>query len=382
MAGIYIHIPFCRQACTYCDFYFVTRQQMRDGFVERLCQEIDSIRETPFSEERIETVYLGGGTPSLLTAEEVSRIFTHLQKAFRFDISDAAEVTMELNPDDVNAGYLSDLRSLGVTRASMGVQSFNTDRLRFMNRAHDAAQAARALELLHRTGFASFSVDLIYGNPGQTEIDLEEDLNRILEFDPPHISAYSLTVEPRTALGKKVALGRIIPAEDDQVARQFEQIGRRLADEGIYRYEVSNYSKPGFEAVHNTRYWVHENYLGLGPSAHSFWWDEKGASRWIREPDLRRYLSRPLEETITGKESLTRSELAEERLMLGLRTREGVGADELQTRYGYLLKARQREWLRRMQEEGWVRLDGSGIVLTDEGLNIADHLIVELLRRG
>ncbi len=371
MAGIYLHIPFCKQACSYCDFYFVTRTSEREHFVQQLLEEIREYRETKFSGELIKTIYFGGGTPSLLEPEQVGKIMGTLDEVFDLD---PGEITFEMNPDDVSADFLKALKDRGVNRASMGVQSFQPDLLKFMNRAHSSEEAMRCLELLKQSRFDSFTVDLIYGNPGQSLEQLGEDLDKLLMFDPPHVSAYSLTIEPNTRLGKQVELGRIAPPEDDKVADHFELVNDRLAKDGIARYEVSNYSRPGCEAVHNSNYWKHENYLGLGPGAHSFWWD-KQAIRWENEPDLRKYLRN---ENERGEEHLTKKQLAEERLMMGLRTREGVGIGELAGRYNYSLSNRQQKYLGERQEEGKLQFDDR-IVLTDEGIKIADAIILDLV---
>lgn len=377
MSGIYIHIPFCRQACSYCDFYFVTRKGLREEFVERLCSEIEFYRESPLREQPVETVYFGGGTPSLLRVDEVANIMEKLREVFQLRLQ---EVTMEMNPDDVDRNYLDGLYSAGVNRASMGVQSFHPELLRFMHRAHDREQAVRALEALRESTIPSYTADLIYGNPGQSLKDLGHDIDRLLQFEPPHISAYSLTIEPGTRLGRQAELGRLQPVDDETVADHFALLGERFSAAGIGRYEISNYSRPGFEALHNTRYWSHWNYLGLGPSSHSFQWNGQGAERWRIEPDLGRYLSQPFQDLVIEKESLTPEVLAEERIMLSLRTRWGIRREELQDRYHYSFSEKQQAWLAAKEQEGLLRQEGA-ITLTERGMLLADHLLVELLTR-
>ena len=374
MSGIYLHIPFCKQACSYCDFYFVTRTSEQERFVDKLTEEIRSYADTPYAGEPVQTVYFGGGTPSLLEPAQVERILEALRSTFNLQLQ---ELTLEMNPDDVRADYLRALRSLGVDRASMGVQTFNPDLLKFMNRAHTREEALQCLEVLSRSGFSTFTVDLIYGNPGQSRDDLEADLDQLLAFDPPHVSAYSLTVEPNTRLGKQVSLGRIVPPEDDAVADHFDLVAERLREHGIRRYEVSNFSKPGHEAVHNSNYWRHCNYLGLGPGAHSFWWNGV-AKRWKNKPDLRAYLRENREAVIDEVEELSLHELAEERIMLALRTREGLSVDELKQKYHYSVNERQREYLERSRHEGTLSFDDR-IVLTGEGIRIADAVILDLI---
>lgn len=371
MSGIYLHIPFCKQACSYCDFYFVTRTSEREHFVARLVKNIYSYRDSKFAEETIETIYFGGGTPSLLKPSQIEQVMSALYDVFDVE---AREITLEMNPDDVSAQFLADLKSLGINRASMGVQSFDPELLEFMHRAHSSDEAYQCMELLSQSNFEIFTVDLIYGNPNQSVSSLQKDVETLLTFDPPHISAYSLTIEPKTRLGKQVELGRIAPPEDDKVAEHFDCINQLFSSRGIQRYEVSNYSVPGKEAVHNSSYWEHKNYLGLGPGAHSFWWADT-AERWENEQDLRKYLK---DEDHPQKEQLTLKQLAEERLMMGLRTRKGVAFEELVQRYDYAISDRQMRYLNKRQEEGKL-LVNEKIVLTDKGIKIADAIILDLV---
>jgi oxygen-independent coproporphyrinogen-3 oxidase len=372
MSGIYLHIPFCKQACSYCDFYFVTRQNQREQFVQALLKEIEAYAGTSFSDESVQTIYFGGGTPSLLSAHQVDAILSALRKTF---VVEADEITFEMNPDDINPDYLRDLQQIGVTRASMGVQSFNPKLLEFMHRAHSHGEALKSLEFVSKSGFRSFSVDLIYGNPEQSLRELSEDLNTLLEFNPPHISAYSLTVEKNTPLGKQVELGRIKPPAEELVANQFELIGERLKKNGIYRYEISNYSKPDFEAHHNSNYWRHKNYLGFGPAAHSFWWNSK-PRRWQNKADLRGYFASPVRQQT---EVLSLQQLAEERIMLGLRTRSGISPEILRDHYDYYLNDDQKEYLRRQKQQKMLQHYGNFIRLSESGLLLADTITLDLV---
>ena len=378
MAGLYIHIPFCKQACSYCDFYFSTRQQLIQPFVDALENEIRYFENSPVCEETFQTIYIGGGTPSLLNKQQLTQLFGALKNTFILDLK---ECTIELNPDDVTPDYLEMLLRLGVNRASMGVQSFSPEILKFMHRAHKPGEAIRALEALKKTGFPTFTADLIYGNPGQNHSMLREDLEQLLNFDPPHVSAYSLTVEPKTRLGKQVALGRINPPDDEVVAGHFKIVQSYLEKAGLEQYEVSNFSRPNAEALHNSNYWNHQNYLGLGPSAHSFWKNQNGAVRWRNRPDLKAYIQKRPETIIEEKEQLSPADLAEERLMLGLRTKWGVSEEELQNRYNYQFNSRQKDWLHYQTEQKMVNNKNGQLKLTREGLQIADLLIVGLLSK-
>lgn len=377
MSGLYIHIPFCKQACSYCDFYFLTRQELRNPFVDALLNEIKGFADSPFAGQVIETIYIGGGTPSLLSGSQLKAIFRELESVFTLDTK---EVTMEMNPDDVTPAYLRELLQLGINRASMGVQSFDENLLTFMHRAHNPTEALQALEALAKTGFPSFTADLIYGSPGQTPDMLLNDIEALLQFNPPHISAYSLTIEPGTRLGKQAELGRLSMPEDEAVAEQFDLLAGSLADAGIEQYEVSNFAIPGKEAVHNSNYWRHKNYLGVGPSAHSFTWQNERATRWQNAPDLKGYLAG--DDIRTQKEELSPIQLADERLMLGLRTKWGVEEKELSDRYNYTLSSQQLEWLRDQRAIGNFVDQKKVLKLTGEGLKIADYLVVELLSKG
>lgn len=378
MAGIYIHIPFCKQACSYCDFYFVTRDQLKEPFLESLIKEIKYLGKTEYSEEPIETIYIGGGTPSMLTLTQIEKIFRELESSFELKTK---EVTIELNPDDVTPHYLRGLKELGVNRASMGIQSFHPELLSFMNRAHTSKEAEYALDSLHKAGFTSFTVDLIYGNPGQTEEMLKKDIYKLLKHQPPHISAYSLTIEPNTRLGKQVDLGRIKPPEDDLVALQFDIVIQELEKAEIHQYEVSNFSVPGKEALHNSNYWKHENYLGLGPAAHSFWKGEGGGKRWQNKRDISLYVEEEPKSYQTEIELLGGSALAEERLFLGLRTKWGVDLRQLLKEYEYEFNTNQKEWLEGQKEKGVIIQDGNSIKLSRAGLKIADLLLIDLLSK-
>ncbi|MGN8225619.1 radical SAM family heme chaperone HemW [Gracilimonas sp. BCB1] len=376
MSGLYIHIPFCKQACSYCDFYFVTRQQHKQDFVDELIREIYSKKETEFTEEAVQSIYFGGGTPSLLTAEQVNAILDAIRDVFDTDLK---EITLEMNPDDVSREYLAGLKSAGINRASMGVQSFNPELLKFMNRAHTSQEALKCLEILEASAFRVFTVDVIYGNPGQSLDVLEQDLDTILQFNPPHISAYSLTIEPQTRLGKQVELGRLTPPKDDTVSDHFDLVVDKLAAAGIQQYEVSNYAKPGSEAVHNSNYWSHENYLGLGPGAHSFWWndDRKSATRWTNRSNLNAYLNGDWKEK-SDPEQLNLPDLAEERLMLGLRTKKGLSKEELKKNYWFEFNERQLNYLQKLEENGKAKT-GARIHLTREGLKITDSILLDLV---
>jgi oxygen-independent coproporphyrinogen-3 oxidase len=380
MAGLYIHVPFCKQACSYCDFYFVTRTKLIPDFVDRLVAEIRSHADFKWSDETFTTLYLGGGTPSLLKASDLQRIVAALEETFTLRLE---EFTVEMNPDDVTADYLEQLADAGVNRLSMGIQSFDPQLLQFMHRAHTSEEAERSLKLLSESPIPTFTVDLIYGNPGQTVEQLQNDLDRLLAYDPPHVSAYSLTIEPRTRLGKMREKGKLQPPPDDKVATHAERVREALAGAGIQQYEISNYAKPGSEAVHNTHYWRHIPYLGLGPSAHSFWPEIQDdvylqAQRWSTVRHIKPYLDSEGEAPVEETENLSQEELAEERIMLALRTKWGISEQELQQHYRFSWSDPQRQWIKQQLAHGMIASQDP-LVLSERGRLLADSLTVDLL---
>jgi oxygen-independent coproporphyrinogen III oxidase len=377
MAGIYIHVPFCRQACSYCDFYFVTRLALIPDYVDALIRDIRSWTGSRWTRTPIKTLYFGGGTPSTLDPRQLERILAALHETF--DIGSLDEFTFELNPDDARPDYLEAIRNLGVDRLSMGVQSFNPDLLTFMHRSHSRDEALRSLDNIRNAGFRRFSADLIYGNPGQTDAMLEDDIRQLLAFEPPHISAYALTIEESTRLGKLEALGRLQPADDDHVAQQALLLESRLKDAGRVRYEVSNYATKGNEAVHNTNYWRHISYLGIGPGAHSFWHADKEAWRWNNERDLKAWMADPAAAR-TEPEHLDGLQRAEEYVLLRLRNAEGLDTVHLMDEYDYAMTPEQHAYWDQLRFSG-LALPGDPWRLSSEGFNVADRITVDLLTR-
>jgi oxygen-independent coproporphyrinogen-3 oxidase len=397
--GIYIHVPFCKQACSYCDFYFVTREDLKSAYVDALCRQI-KLELSDFARTRtLTSIYLGGGTPSRLNSVQLERILETIDR--HVDVSHVREITLEANPDDVNKVMLQDLKSMGVNRLSMGVQSFDPELLTFMNRAHTSSEALHCLELIREIDFPSFTVDLIYGNPGQTDEALERDLRTLLQFTPPHVSAYALTIESGTRLGKAVERGRLSPVDDEIVSRHMTIVQQRLESEGMLRYEVSNYAHPGHEAVHNGNYWQHVPYIGFGPGAHSLdlRLNDHGAvvsaQRWEMERDLKRYCAHTTAFTESSAEiridawrhhieTLTPLQLAEERLIMGLRTSGGISLTDLRLKYGYELSQRQLDWITSQNAIQLIESSESTqsiLSLTKESFALADYLILELISR-
>ena len=322
MAGIYIHIPFCKQACHYCNFHFSTSLRMRDAFVSAICSEINSYKPAEPSED-IETVYFGGGTPSLLTAEELSKIFDAIHEVYT--VRNSAEITLEANPDDISVGKLKTFQRLGVNRLSIGIQSFFDADLEFMNRAHDASEATSCIEMALAAGIDDINIDLIYGTPTLTDEMWKANLLKVSELGLPHLSAYQLTVEPRTALASFIEKGKIPPLPESKAVRQFDMLMDWAEDKGYDHYEISNLSLPGRHSRHNSSYWKGEPYIGFGPSSHSF---NAGVRSWnIANNALYIKAINGGESPVLGREQLTDKDKYNEYVMTGLRLSHGVDLD-------------------------------------------------------
>ena len=331
MSGIYIHIPFCRQACHYCDFHFSTSMKHKDEMLEAMLTEM-LLRKEEVGEEVIETIYFGGGTPSRLTPEELKRLVDGVYD--NFQVAENIELTIEVNPDDLvetdTEHLLKAYRDIGVNRLSMGIQSFREEDLKLMNRAHNAGEALKSLELA-RKYFDNISVDLIYGIPGLSHKAWEENINTALSFDIPHISSYALTVEPKTALEHFIHKGVIEAPSDEQAAEQFQILVNTLGGEGFIHYELSNFGKEGFFSLNNSAYWLGKHYLGIGPSAHSY--DGKQRS-WNIANNPKYMKSLQQDQLPLERETLTTKDRYNEYLMTGLRTIWGVSVDRIRKEFG------------------------------------------------
>jgi len=285
LAGIYVHIPFCRQKCHYCNFHFAVSKRGKSSLIDAILSEIDLSKDY-LNDEKIQSLYFGGGTPSILEMAELDRIFEKIHAVY--DIVPDAEITLEANPDDIRRDYLQHLKSLGINRLSLGVQSFDDAILKKINRSHTASEAKRSIAYILEAGFDDLSIDLIFGMPGSDVASWQKELDQALEFPIPHFSLYNLTVEKRTALHYMVKTAQLILPSEDTMAQQFNFASRYLTNKGFEHYEISNYALPGRYAKHNTSYWKGEAYLGIGPSAHSFngigrQWNIANNSRYIKE---------------------------------------------------------------------------------------------------
>ena len=368
MAGIYIHIPFCNKACHYCDFHFSTDQRYRKVLIESICAEID-LRAPYLNEAVVETIYFGGGTPSLLTEAELQKIFVALQQTF--PIKKGAEITLEANPEDISREKISFLREMGVNRLSIGIQSFQDETLQKLNRSHSGKQAAVSLEIAQEGGLSNLNADLIFAIPGRSMEQLKEDVSTLLRFQPKHISAYGLTIEEKTVFGKWSSMGKFKAVSDEDNANEFEYLMSTLPEAGLEQYEISNYAMKGFESKHNSSYWRQVPYLGLGPGAHSF----DGKSRQINISNNAGYMSALQDgKSFWTTEVLTQKDHLNEYLLTSLRTREGCSLDYLERTFNHNLWNLHQDYLQNLMDSGKIMIKNHVLFLTPSGKLIADEI--------
>ncbi|GAB3016584.1 radical SAM family heme chaperone HemW [Spirosoma pulveris] len=368
---LYLHIPFCKQACHYCDFHFSTSLGLKSALVDALCTEI-ALQKSYLPNQPLETIYFGGGTPSLLTERELTEIFSAIQAHFL--VLPTAEITLEANPDDLTLEKLQMLRQY-VNRLSIGIQTFDESTLRWMNRAHTATEAEVCVELARQAGFDNMSVDLIYGIPGRNKQAWQLDLQKMLALNVPHLSAYALTIEPDTAFGRWQKKGKLLPADEDIAAEQFDELTNALTTAGYAHYEISNFARDGQYALHNTAYWQRRPYLGIGPSAHSY----NGPSRQYNVANNARYIAAIGQGQLPAtREELTVADQVNEYLLTGLRTQWGCSITELDTLLAGDFSAIQARDLDAMYKTGWLVRQNDKLLLTPAGKLFADRVAASL----
>ena len=368
MAGLYLHIPFCKQACHYCDFHFSTNQSQRLDLCKAMAKEMqlqkDYLAAVPLS-----SIYFGGGTPSILVDNELDILFNAIQK--NFNVFPGAEISLEANPDDLTKEKLIELKKAGINRLSIGIQSFDDSVLKFLNRAHDATCAFSCMTNARSVGFENISVDLIYAIPGQDLDTWRENIQIAIDLAPEHISAYGLTIEEKTTFGNWQRTGRLISVDDELAAANFEVLISMLTLAGYEHYEVSNFCKPNSYSKHNSSYWKQENYLGVGPSAHSY----NGDSRQYNISNNALYqksiaaLKVPCEMEILSKENKIN-----EFLFTSLRTMWGCDLEKLSRIYSYDLLQVNRDYIQRLVDQNLANLDKSILRLTSRGMLLADKI--------
>ncbi len=386
MAGIYLHTPFCRKRCIYCDFYSTTCLHRADEYVEALCREVVS-RRSFLHTDRIDTIYLGGGTPSLLSPAQVSRVLRTVQDAYK--VSAEAEVTLEANPDDVTEEWLDGLRRLTpVNRLSLGIQTFDEEALRFLNRRHTGQQAGEAVQRCYQAGLTNLSIDLIYGLPGQTLEGWARDIDTALSLPVSHLSAYALIYEPGTRLWQLREAGRVAETDEELGLQMFTLLMERLTDAGFEHYEISNFARPGCRSRHNSSYWQGTEYLGCGPSAHSY----NGTRRQWNTPSLSAYLEAVSAEGLPffppmEYEDLTTDDRYNDRILTSIRTADGLDLERLAADFGptyadYCLRMAaphlENGTLERTSPRTEVR--GEVLKLTRKGIFVSDGIMSDLMR--
>ena len=368
---MYIHIPFCKQACHYCDFHFSTSLKKKDELLWALREEI-TLRKHELGNDVVETIYFGGGTPSILEVDEIEHLITSVYQ--NFEVIENPEVTLEANPDDLSKNRIIQLSNSPINRLSIGVQSFFEEDLQLMNRAHTSLEAENSIRGA-REYFENITIDLIYGIPGLSDKKWLDNIDKALAFDVPHISSYALTVEPKTALKKYIEKEMIAPLNDEQAQRQFNLLVEVLEENGFVNYEISNFGKEGFFSKNNTAYWQSKKYLGIGPSAHSFdgskrGWNIRNNSKYINTLKVG---ALPIE-----FEELSENDRYNEYVMTGLRTIWGVSLVKIEQEFGveylYYIKQQSKKYIR----EGLLYFKGETLLATKKGKFLVDGIAADL----
>ncbi|MFY0626515.1 MAG: radical SAM family heme chaperone HemW [Reichenbachiella sp.] len=373
MAGIYVHIPFCKQACHYCDFHFSTNIKTKDDLIDAIIDEIE-LQKNYLPNTKIETIYYGGGTPSILKKEDFQRINSKLQSTFNF--SQMQEVTLEANPDDLTIQKLTELKTIGFNRLSIGIQTFDDQLLKFYNRAHNSSMALDSVKNAQKVGFENITIDLIFGAPNQSTQGLQSDLQKALELNTPHISIYGLTIEEKTAFGKWQKSGKLKPLDEEIAAEHFELIMETLTREGFVQYEISNFSKHNFESKHNSAYWQGKNYLGIGPSAHSF----NGTSRQYNIASNLSYIKQIRNGVVPCEiEILSKNDQINEMILIQMRTAEGLDMHLLNKKFDYDLASVKKQEIEALIKSGKLINNGQFLKLTDTGKLLADFIIEKFI---
>ncbi len=372
MAGIYLHIPFCKKACHYCDFHFSTSPQYKDQMLNALSQEI-GLRKNYLAGETIETIYFGGGTPSLLSADELQILIGAITDLY--EVSPTAEITLEANPDDLSPQKVREFRQTLINRFSIGIQSFFEEDLKWMNRAHTAPEAQSSIKRVQDAGFENITADLIYGYPLLSKPKWEHNIQQLIELNIPHISSYSMTVEPATALSSFIKKGEQKPMDEGQSSAQFLILMEQLTEAGFEHYEISNFAKPGLYSKHNSNYWEGVSYLGIGPSAHSF----NGESRQWNVSNNSKYIDQiQLKKIPAEMEMLSTENRINEYIMTSLRTSKGMSLQKITERFGSDYANEVRNGLEPFADKNWINLKEQIVTLTTDGKLFADHIASEL----
>ena len=351
MPGLYFHIPFCKQACHYCDFHFSTNLSRISDLVDAIVKEL-LLQKEYLADKKINSIYFGGGTPSILEQQHLDKIFEQIHNLYKLDTS--CEITLEANPDDLTKTKVAALIKSGINRLSIGIQSFDDPVLKFLNRAHNAEMALSALDNVRNAGFKNISLDLIYAIPGQDHDAVKKNIEMAMRFTPEHLSAYSLTIEPKTVFGNWSLKDKLTPVDEAINAEQFEIISSHLIGYGYEHYEISNYCKPEYYSKHNSSYWKQEPYLGIGPSAHSY----NKESRQFNISNNASYLKSIAQNKVPyQRETLTRENMINEFVFTTLRTIWGCDLNKLQDEYQFNLHDHRKKYLEELMANELVTLN-------------------------
>ena len=371
---IYIHVPFCKQKCSYCNFHFSTSLELKNDFLLALKKEVH-LRKDELSLTSLPSLYFGGGTPSILEVDEIKSLIDEVNRYYNFNTD--IEITLEANPDDLTKEFLTQLKDSGVNRLSIGTQSFYDKDLELMNRAHNASQAEDSIKRAQDFGFENLSIDLIYGSPTSNLEIWKDNLRRAINLEVTHISSYALTVEPKTALENWIERGKINAPKDADQSDEFYYMCEELRKNGFEHYEISNFAKPGFESKHNSAYWSYQPYLGLGPSAHSYdgfnirSWNVSNNTKYIQNLDQNNL---PIE-----REELSDADRFNEMLMIGLRTKKGVDMQQFQAaNFGAELMEYFSKEYKILESNGKLMISEDRLIIPEEHWFLADGIASEL----
>lgn len=370
---IYIHIPFCKQKCSYCNFHFSTSLKLKEDMLSSIIKEF-SLRHQELENKKLDSLYFGGGTPSILEAKEIGKIIDEANRYFEF--SSDMELTLEANPDDLNASFLKEINNIGVNRLSIGTQSFFEDDLKLMNRAHTAAEAESSIKRAQDFGLENISVDLIYGSPTSTMEQWKQNLAKIIELQVPHVSSYALTIEPKTILDNWISQQKIKSPDEAFQNDAFFYMSEFLKDNAFDHYEISNFGKPNFHSKHNSSYWEYKEYLGIGPSAHSY--DGKNLRSWNVANNTKYIKSLSENQLPIEREELNENDRYNEMLMIGLRTQKGVDLMKFKNSFSSEMVSTFESSIQQKIKDGILKVENNRLVIPEQHWFMADGIASDL----
>ena len=372
MAGIYIHIPYCKKKCTYCNFYFKISQKDKKDMLKCIEKEIIE-RKNQLTNQKVKTIYFGGGTPSILSKDEIKSLLKKIYENYK--VIQNPELTIECNPEDLNNIKLESYKKIGINRLSIGVQSFKDDELRFMNRSHNSIKAIKSIKLAQKIGFTNITIDLIYGIPNQTLNDWKKNLNIMFKLGIQHFSAYCLTIEKKTALYNLVKNKKLTVLSDKRIVNQFNLLKKEAKKKGFIHYEISNFAKKGYFSKHNTSYWKNDHYVGVGPSAHSY----NGNIRRWNVSSHKKYISNSINNiNFFEQETLSLEQHYNEYILTSLRTMWGPSNIVVKNRYGKKAELYFLDEIKKWEKKNYIKKNLTNYALTENGKLFADAIASDL----